>query len=227
MDACTGTQKIISPITDINLVKVFHKLFPNNNKCRRLINGSREAIYLGVEWTTLPSRTYIDHSDRNNLLNPKYQCLILKHSNDSATILMASDVVSNGNILMKEIILNFNNKTWSLKVRGTEIDLEKLGISNHFDSSKENLDEIFFITRKIDICLGLEVANKKHIPVHVRTEEISFTSNENSCGLRMRSRSCNAVLNWLAIGETCRTCTTNLKNVKKLNAGSTDQFKQI
>jgi hypothetical protein len=41
---------------------------------------------------------------------------------------------------MKEIILNFNNQTWSLKVRGTEIDLEKLSISNHFDSSKENLD---------------------------------------------------------------------------------------
>lgn len=85
---------------------------------------------------------------------------------------MTSDIVSNGNILMKEIILNFNNQTWSLKVRGTEIDLEKLSISNHFDSSKENLDEIFYVTSKIDICIGLEVVNKKHIPVHVRTEEI-------------------------------------------------------
>jgi hypothetical protein len=65
---------------------------------------------------------------------------------------MTSDTVSNGDILMKEIILNFNNQTWSLKVRGTEIDLEKLSISNHFDSSKENLDEIFYVTSKIDIC---------------------------------------------------------------------------
>lgn len=195
-------------------MRVFHKLFPNINKCRRVINESREVIYLGVEWKTLPSRTYIDQTDRNNLLNPKYQCLILKHSNDSATILMTSDTVSNGNILMKEIILNFNNQTWSLKVRGTEIDLEKLSISNHFDSSKENLDEIFYVTSKIDICIGLEVVNKKHIPVHVRTEEISFISNENSYGLRMRSRSCNVVLNWLAIGETCRTCTKNLNNFK-------------
>jgi hypothetical protein len=166
---------------------------------------------LGVEWKTLPSRTYIDQTDRNNLLNPKYQCLILKHS---ATILMTSDTVSNGDILMKEIILNFNNQTWSLKVRGTEIDLEKLSISNHFDSSKENLDEIFYVTSKIDICIGLEVVNKKHIPVHVRTEEISFISNENSYGLRMRSHSCNIVLNWLAIGETCRTCIKNLNNFK-------------
>jgi hypothetical protein len=55
---------------------------------------------------------------------------------------MTSDTVSNGNILMKEIILNFNNQTWSLKVRGTEIDLEKLSISNHFDSSTSLLSFI-------------------------------------------------------------------------------------
>ena len=73
---------------------------------------------------------------------------------------MTSDIVSKGNILVKEIILNFNDQIWSLKVRGTEIDLEKLGISNNFDSSKENLDEIFYVTNKIDICIGLEVANK-------------------------------------------------------------------
>lgn len=30
----------------------------------------------------------------------------------------------------------------------------------------------------------------------------------------MRSRSCNVVLNWLAICETCRTCTKNLNNFK-------------
>jgi predicted RNA-binding protein with PIN domain len=30
----------------------------------------------------------------------------------------------------------------------------------------------------------------------------------------LRSRSCNVVLNWLAIGETCRTCAKNLNNFK-------------
>ena len=78
----TCAQKHISPIADKSLLKPF----PNINKCRTVINGSREVIYLGVEWKTLPSRTYIDQTDRNNLLNPKYQCLILKHSNDCNNI---------------------------------------------------------------------------------------------------------------------------------------------
>jgi hypothetical protein len=133
---------------------------------------------------------------------------------------MATDIISNGNKVLKEIKLDFQNYKWSLKVRGKGINLEKLGISGHFDGTKECLDHILHMTNKLNICVGLPVGNKQQIPIHITTESITMEGDENSHEFRMRSKSCKEILSWFSTGKSCRPCTKHLNSFK--NDKSTD-----
>jgi hypothetical protein len=79
------------------------------------------------------------------------------------TLMVMSSVITNGNIVMKTINLNFTNQTWTLAVRGKDECLSNYGISNKFSKTKSNLNEILQITSRLDICTGLELVNKKKI----------------------------------------------------------------
>jgi hypothetical protein len=107
--------------------------------------------------------------------------------------MMMSSVITNGNIVMKTINLNFTNQTWTLAVRGKDVCLSNYGISNKFSKTKSNLNEILQITSRLDICTGLELVNKKKNPVHLRLEEVAIRGDENTHEMRMRSRTCEQV----------------------------------
>lgn len=109
---------------------------------------------------------------------------------------MATNIISNGNRVMKEITLDFQDHSWSLKVNGKRTNLEKFGISNNFDGTKECLNDILHITSSLNICFGLLVENKMHIPIHIKTESVSTNGDENSNELRIRCNSCRGVLSW-------------------------------
>lgn len=83
---------------------------------------------------------------------------------------MATNIISNGNRVMKEITLDFRNQSWSPKAMGKRTNLEKVGVSSNFDGTKECLNDILHITSSLNICLGLLVENKQHIPIHIKTE---------------------------------------------------------
>lgn len=89
---------------------------------------------------------------------------------------------------------------------GKRTNLEKFRkISSHFDGTKECLNDIIHITSSLNICLGLRVENKQHIPIHIKTEPVSTNGDEKSNELRMRCNSCRGVLNWYSTGESCRS----------------------
>jgi hypothetical protein len=52
------------------------------------------------------------------------------------SLMMMSSVITNGNIVMKTINLNFTNQTWTLAVRGKDVCLSNYGISNKFSKTK-------------------------------------------------------------------------------------------
>lgn len=156
-------------MSDNALVKVFHKIFPNLKNFRRVINGSRENVYIGLSWKNKMEKSQLNPFNETDLLNPQYPCMVLKQTFHLVTLIMATNIISNGNRVMKEITLDFQNHSWSLKVMGKRTNLENFGISSNFDGTKECLDDILHITSCLNICLGLLVENKQHIPIHIKT----------------------------------------------------------
>lgn len=211
-DSCI--ERCVSPVSDNALVKVFHKIFPNLKNYRRVINGSRENVYIGLSWKNKMEKSQLNPFNETDLLNPQYPCMILKQTFHLVTLIMATNIISNGNRIMKEITLDFQNHSWSLKVMGKRTNLENFGISSNFDGTKECLDDILHITSCLNICLGLLVENKQHIPIHIKTESVSSNGDENSHELRMRCNSCRGVLSWYSTGKSCRSCIMNLNTFK-------------
>lgn len=210
-DSCI--ERCVSPVSNNSLVKVFHKIFPNLKNCRRVINGSRENVYIGLSWKNKMEKSQLNPFNEKDLLNPQYPCIILKQTFHLVTLIMATNIISNGN-RVKEITLDFQNHSWSLKVMGKRTNLEIFGISSKFDGTKECFNAILHITSCLNICLGLLVENKQHIPIHIKTESVSTNGDENSHALRMRCNSCRGVLSWYLTGESCRSCIMNLNTFK-------------
>lgn len=72
--------------------------------------------------------------------------MVFKAECNLLTLIMAKNIISNGNRVMKETNLEFQNYSWSQKVRGKGIKLETLDISGNCDRTKEFLDDILYIT---------------------------------------------------------------------------------
>lgn len=149
-------------------LKFFTKYFQNLRNYRRVINGSRENVYIGLSWKNKMEKSQLNPFNETDLLNPQYPCMILKKTFHLVILIMATNIISNGNRVMKEITLDFQNHSWSLKVMGKITNLEQFGISSNFDGTKKCLKDILHITSCLNICLGLPVENKQHIPIHIK-----------------------------------------------------------
>ena len=154
--------------------------------------------------------------------------ILLVKTEHNATIGMLSSVVANGNHIFKEITLNFINNLWSLKVRGQQINLSNLGIVNTFKTTYLGLKQILYITEKIKICIGLDIEDKKKIPIHIIHEKICVTPNEISMN-KMSCSSCTGILGWLSAGDACYNCRMLLNKFKnsdqsnEINLNETDE----
>ena len=198
------------PKAESMFFKVLHRLFPNIKKARRLVGGERQRVYFGIS---------IKERQDNSELHPmtiqeslKYPCMLTTQTLSLVTLMVMSSVITNGNIVMKTINLNFTNLTWTLAVRGKGVCLSNYGISNKFSKTKSNLNEILRITSRLNICTGLELVNNKKIPVHLRLEEVAIRGDENTHEMRMRCRTCEQVLGWYCIGNSCRKCAQLVGN---------------
>ena len=197
--------------------KILLRLFPNIKKARLRSGEVRQYVYFGISFKERQENSELHPMTIQESL--KYPCMLTTQTLSLVTLMMTSSVITNGNIVMKTINLNFTNQTWTLAVRGKDVCLSNYGISNQFSKTKSNLNEILQITSRLDICTGLELVKKKKIPVHLRLEEVAIRGDENTHEMRMRSRTCEQVLGWYCTGNSCRKCA---KLVGKFNNESED-----
>lgn len=120
-------------------------------------------------------------------------CVIMSRSVDYARIFIKTEIFTNGNMIFKEIIFNFSNNKWMLKVSGKLVDFSRLGISDGFDKSEHNLSVIFYIVKSLQICQGLDVIHKKTIPTYITADNIAFSQDENKGISKMRCSKCKRV----------------------------------
>lgn len=92
---------------------------------RRVINGSKENVYIGLSWKNKMEKSQLNPFNETDLLNPQYPCMILRHTFLLVTLIMATNIISNGKRVRKEITVDFQNHSWSLKVIGKRSNLEK------------------------------------------------------------------------------------------------------
>lgn len=207
------SQKNWLPLNDNVLCKYLFQIFPDIKRSRgRSEDDSRYLMYVGITWKTRRSSEIITPMGVTNYLN--HDGMLSSSSLSAATVLVMSETVSNGNIVMKEICLNFTDFKWGLKVRGNNICLEDFGISSHFDCTGESFREIMEIVKKMKLCVGIEIIEKKAVPIHIIYETISLRGEECKCSQRMRTKTCNQILSWLSTGESCQRCIKNLDKFK-------------
>lgn len=197
------------PIIEKLVSKVLFRLFPNIKMARQYRRHERKCVYVGISFKKRRDNSELHPMTiQESLL---YPCVVTTQTLSCVTLMVMSSVVTNGNIVMKIINLNFTNQTWTLTVRGKDVCLSDYRISDKFSKTKSNLNEILLITSRLDICTGLELVNKKKISVNFRLEEVEIRGDKNTHEMRMRSRACKQVLSWYCTkGNSCRTCAKYL-----------------
>ena len=156
---CEETNAV--PKTERMVSKVLLRLFPNIKKARLYSGEKRQYVYVGISFKERQDNSELHPMTIQESL--KYPCMLTTQTISLVTLMVMSSVITNGNIVMKTINLNFTNLTWTLAVRGKGVCLSNYGISNKFSKTKSNLNEILQMTSRLDICTGLElVNNNKH-----------------------------------------------------------------
>lgn len=71
------------------------------------------------------------------------------------------DIMINGNRVLKEVSIDFQNKEYSLKVFGKYIDLESLGVNQCDLFIINEVQVLLYIFKRVNFCYGLEMISKK------------------------------------------------------------------
>ena len=125
-------------------------------------------------------------------------CIVLSKTDAYVKIGVMSYILSNGNQVFKEITFNLIIKNWNLRVRGVTVNLYNLGLSNKFDFTVKSMEDIVYIVKRLKICKGLIVNNKKTILINITVEVLQEVLQNNKESKRtyksMRCRTCFEVL---------------------------------
>jgi hypothetical protein len=117
-----------------------------------------------------------------------------------------TDIIINGIRILKELSIDFLTNKYSLTVLGKNVNIESLGLSQCDLSSADELHALFYILKKVNLCHGIELNDKKRsIPQHITLEHSS-----NSTLPRLRCNTCEVVISWLANTKTCHRCSSCL-----------------
>ena len=80
------------------------------------------------------------------------------------------------------------------------------------------MEDIVYIVKRLKICKGLIVNNKKTILINITVEVLQEVLQNNKESKRtyksMRCRTCLEVLNWLSTGNACIRCRKLLNSFK-------------
>ena len=191
------------------------KLFPGTkvaNEYRKEL-GKKVTVYRGIYWKCMKSPTNIDWTDIYTLL-PRSSLLLSNTLSDEIRFALPSNVVTNGSIVMKEIMLEKKSTTWMLQVRGRVIGLEELGICHNFSLTKEKIEDIINAVNAIEICTGLPTDSSTNVQSGTSMKEmLSTVGNETSMKSVIRSSKCEQILTFTSQIKTCKKCR-DLKAIK-------------
>lgn len=193
------------PVSDMYLVRLLHEIFPEIKKEKK-----KKLDFHRLSWKNPGCE--IEPVSVKGVLNNS--CFLVSQTLSEVRIIMMTSFVTDGNAVMKELEVDFNSLIWKLRVRGKLISLDKFGISNKFNKTSENLQEIIHMSSMLRLCRGLELELVNYVPVRMITEELSVSGGETT--LRMRCRSCMQVLPMFSVSDACVHCRELLseKNLK-------------
>lgn len=204
--------------------KFIIQIFPYSKISRIKRCGERIRQYVGIDKATPTQSSSLFLTEIENHLDE--ECVLLSKSLVDAKIGVMSNITANGNRVIKEITLNFILKTWNLEVRGVTINLKTLGLLPEFDLTLRSWRNILYVVKRIRLCKGLVVSDKKTIPIHITAEVIEDESKDDQISSRyMRCSGCLGVVSWIFTGNACNRCRKLLNSFK--NTDQTQQSKLI
>ena len=214
--ACAETD--IEPIPENVLSKIIKSLY-DIKKGRPKIGEKRVYCYSGITFKVERDSTIITPCSVEKHLT---SALILSRTLSNVNLIMPSDLVTNGNIVMKEVKLDFQEKLWNLTIRNKSISLNKLFVSKQFECTAGSLGEILHIVSKIKICKGKLISNKQNLLTKAICETLSLRGDENrKAETRLRCNSCCQALTWCTTGEICKKCNDQLGDSQSVQIGQT------
>ena len=84
---------------------------------------------------------------------PKTTVQLPSEVDGEVNIAVFSKMSSNGNNICK--IITLTDHSWKLSIRGTNINLQKFGVSDKFKCTTENLNQVVKIVDRMQICTGV------------------------------------------------------------------------
>lgn len=115
-----------------------------------------------------------------------------------------TEISINKNKVNKVII--FKDKQFSVLIRGAEVNLNKLNISDQYTCSKNGIYNVCIAVKAIPMCEGLEMEKRK---LEFKANyTIECLQNDNSTKQIIRSKFCKSVLPFTFLKQqTCTSCT--------------------
>ncbi|KAK3091321.1 hypothetical protein FSP39_018905, partial [Pinctada imbricata] len=167
--------------------------------------------YVGICFDTTIFHEVITLSNLCTFVEP--DTVILETTGNVVRLGILTKTKCNGNIVIKEVMIDFNKNQWAHKVLGKEIDLKELEVDNSFPilTTKE-YSVILKCVRSVDICIGLECPSAKFIPRYIVQEQITRQDGETE--RRIRCSTCKGVAGWLSENYACVRCRKSLNVFK-------------
>ena len=210
MTSCTDA----TPCTKMMFGIIVRKFYPNItiSTARNRVRKITQSVYKGLSRRT-------DNLERP-ILNLEYamyylpdNAMVTTRVDGHLIFSIPSNVVCNGNIVLKKIHVNLDHNVWSLHVRGKDINLQLLGVSNAFDGTITGLHDSIDVVSKITICRGVPISRKiKVIPASFRKEFVSDVGEENDVDeedtstAHARAAACSQIINWSNQTLVCTPC---------------------
>ena len=153
----------ISCLAKALFFRTMRQVFPTAKASRIREEGVRKHVFVGI---TSTEETISDKCESFLSIiqsDLPTDCIVLSKTDAYVKIGVMSYILSNGNQVFKEITFNLITKNWNLRVRGVTVNLYNLGLSNKFDFTVKSMEDIVYIVKRLKICKGLIVNNKKKL----------------------------------------------------------------
>ena len=206
------------------LGRLIKKLYPSVKVvcARGKVTGKMAKSYKGLAWIETSVETAEDQLQLWESIPHMLPrtTLVIHRTNEITECAIPSEVISYGNLILKEYVLERHSFQWFVKIRGRRIDPENLGVDCDFS----NLKCVNAIVNSLKLCRGKSTteANIQNGSDKFVTEFISLKGDENSGSMRIRSSECEQILKWGAESDICRTCQYKISNCLKVKKSKTE-----
>ena len=192
------------------LGRMIKRLFPKTRHSSKRSLDTNHTIYRGIRWNVDGSENVpqIQLTDISAHIPRNVPAAVVCETEESVVLAITTNIVCNGSFLMKEVEIKDN--VWSLKIRGADVDLNKIGIDDSYDGTSSSLKQLLHQVNKIKVCQGTK--EKTTIQELVCTPGDKVKTEERS-----RCKKCFQCIPWLAVSDACHNClvSTNKKQMYK------------